>query len=499
MSKDPTTTSQVQAYRFVLRRMESALVRKDAVMLHEPMRQHLRATAVGLILGVLGLAAFFVVGQFSPTSQVSGNEIVIGTPSETVFVVQDNPRRLIPVLNLTSARLLLAAISPGREAPETKRVADSALADIGRAPSTGLPGAPPLPVQENLIRGVWSVCDTARVRSDLPNGQEQPFAQSQPQLSTTVLVREGQPPGRPLGDDQALLVAEQSTGATYLVWQGRRGQVDLRDTAVRTLYRLGNVVPRKVSTGLLNAIPEGPPLTLPDIPPGTPSALLPGVQVGEVVRVKGAIQQSFFLLLPQGKQPVERAVADLIRYHRSASTDFTDVTPEAISQVPEAPVASQLDFAGFPAQVPQIVKITESPVACLTWQGPDQAPVITTNPGERLPLDDGDSPVEVPRGASGQTADSAFLKPTKGALVRGVVPGQRPDTGAIWLVTDQGLRYGVPTVEVARALGLGDVTTPAPESILGLLPIGPALEPQRALELFNPELARQVAEQRTGG
>jgi hypothetical protein len=70
------------------------------------------------------------------------------------------------------------------------------------------------------------------------------------------------------------------------------------------------------------------------------------------------------------------------------------------------------------------------------------------------------------------------------------VPGQRADTGAIWLVTDQGLRYGVPTLEVARALGLGDVTTPAPESILDLLPIGPELNPQRALELFNPELAR---------
>ncbi|MDQ3899009.1 MAG: type VII secretion protein EccB, partial [Actinomycetota bacterium] len=53
MSTDPTTTSQVQAYRFVLRRMESALVRKDAVMLHEPMRHHLRATVVGLLVAVL--------------------------------------------------------------------------------------------------------------------------------------------------------------------------------------------------------------------------------------------------------------------------------------------------------------------------------------------------------------------------------------------------------------------------------------------------------------
>jgi Type VII secretion system ESX-1, transport TM domain B len=65
MSTNPTTKSQVQAYRFVLRRMESALVRRDAVMLHEPTRHHLRAMAVGLILGMVGLAAFFVLGKFS--------------------------------------------------------------------------------------------------------------------------------------------------------------------------------------------------------------------------------------------------------------------------------------------------------------------------------------------------------------------------------------------------------------------------------------------------
>lgn len=83
MSTNPTTKAQVQAYRFVLRRMESALVRKDSVMLHEPMRHHLRATAVGLILGLLGLAAFFVIGKLQPTSHASGL-------SERVFVVQAN-------------------------------------------------------------------------------------------------------------------------------------------------------------------------------------------------------------------------------------------------------------------------------------------------------------------------------------------------------------------------------------------------------------------------
>jgi type VII secretion protein EccB len=459
MSTDPTTTSQVQAYRFVLRRMASALVRKDAVMLHEPMRHHLRASAVGLILGVFGLAAFFVAGRFSPASDVSANEIVIGDPSGAVFVVQGDPLKLIPVPNVTSARLLVAAIAPGREAPAAQRVADAALANLGRLPATGLPGAPPLPAPENLIKGVWSVCDA-------------PGAQP----STTVLVQERAPAARALTDDQALLVAEPDTGITYLVWRASRARIDPRDLAIRSYYRLGNVVPRKVSSGLLNAIPEGRPLTLPVLPPARPFPQLPGAQVGDVVRVKG-VQDSYFLLLPEGKQLVEPAVADLIRTQYSRTPEPATVTPAAIARVPEAPVESQLDFDGFPARAPQILKNTDASTACLTWRDPQAPPVVTLSP-EGLPLAQGESPVAIlPPAASAQTADFVFLKPTKGALVRGVVPGQRSESGAIWLVTDQGFRYGVPSTQVARSLGLGETTTPAPESILALLPIGDPLDP----------------------
>jgi hypothetical protein len=48
--------------------MESALVRQDAVMLHEPMRHHLRATVVGLLLAVLVLVALFAFGKIHPDS-----------------------------------------------------------------------------------------------------------------------------------------------------------------------------------------------------------------------------------------------------------------------------------------------------------------------------------------------------------------------------------------------------------------------------------------------
>jgi hypothetical protein len=91
MPTDPATTSQVQAYRFVLRRMESALIRKDAVMLHEPQRHHLRATAVGVVLAVLGLVAAMIFGGSGPTSNLSAATGLPAVPPASTVLVQERP------------------------------------------------------------------------------------------------------------------------------------------------------------------------------------------------------------------------------------------------------------------------------------------------------------------------------------------------------------------------------------------------------------------------
>lgn len=501
MPTNPTTKSQVQAYRFVLRRMESALVRKDAVMLHEPMRNHLRAAVVGVLLGMLALAAFYVVGLFRPTSRVELGDIVNIEGTTGIYVVVERPdegngpsQGLVPVLNLTSARLLVAAISPGEsEPPETKTVEESDLKGFTRLPTIGLVGAPPtLPDKDNMADGEWSVCDTAVVRDDLPD------AEARPELSTTVLVGTAVPdrPGRPLRPDQALLVEAETTGEQYLISNGRRLPITASadNRAVRLAYQLSDAVPRKVSVSLLNAIPEGDALTPPDIPRlGTPFERLPGIKVGDVVRADFAERHRFFLVLAQGTQEVSPAVADLIRTaNRGTGVEFPKVTPETIGKVPPAPAADRLDFSDFPDRAPVLLGIRQTPIVCLVWPGPDADPVVTVSTEHRLPMGEG---VAVPGVVRGQ-ADRVFVEPGKGALVRSVVPDQRTDTGPIWLVTDQGLRYGVPSIGVARALGLGEDTRPAPEPILGLLKIGPVLDPQQALERYDPELAR---EQEDGG
>lgn len=89
MAATPTTKAQVQAYRFVLRRMEHALVRKDAIMLHDPMRTQVRATAVGLVIGVLGLAGFALTSVFAPADDISQDTIVVSKRSLQMFVVRE--------------------------------------------------------------------------------------------------------------------------------------------------------------------------------------------------------------------------------------------------------------------------------------------------------------------------------------------------------------------------------------------------------------------------
>src|SRR6266568_463388 len=155
MPSTPTTKSQVQAYRFVLRRMESALVRKDPVMLHDPMRSHKRATIVGAIIGVVGLVVFLLIGVLKPASSVPSSGIVIGQQSGTIYVVSQNPHELIPVFNIASARLLLAAGTNQQQSGTTQQqqtsapsvapvtvVSDSQLTSMPMGRLTGIPAGP---------------------------------------------------------------------------------------------------------------------------------------------------------------------------------------------------------------------------------------------------------------------------------------------------------------------------------------------------------------------
>ena len=92
-----TTKAQVNGYRFLLRRLEHALIRRDVRMLHDPMRSQLRSLMVGLVLAILVLAGFGVYGLIKPQGSVGKSQIIISKKAGAMYVVLDG--RLHPVLN----------------------------------------------------------------------------------------------------------------------------------------------------------------------------------------------------------------------------------------------------------------------------------------------------------------------------------------------------------------------------------------------------------------
>jgi type VII secretion protein EccB len=503
MAATPTTKAQVQAYRFVLRRMESALVRRDPVMLHDPMRTHLRAAFVGVCVALLVAAGFLIYGFIKPQQELgSTDEIVIGADSGAMFVHLNNPTsRLVPVTNLASARLILikqsggggAAAGVGNAATAVPRqVADEVLKDVPREPLAGIPGAPnDIPDGSELVEPKWTLCDTTIPDPSLP---EQARI-TRPAITTTALIGTDRS-GRPLRPDEALLF-RASTGEYFLVFDGKRAKVNVQDSAVRQAFDIADTAgglmrdERRVSVGLLNAIPPAPELRSPIERLGEPSrfAQLRGERVGTVVEVKRVDNRTdYYVILDDGVQQVPKSMADLIRFTVSRGVDFPGVTPEDIANMPKV---SRLDVRGFPVEVPSVLPVRDSTVACLYWAYQDGKQQLSITVGDRLTLPGGQRPVRLAQAdGSGDRLDEVFLPTGRGAVVQGVVPEQPAGTGTIFLVSDQGVKFGVPSTaqvpsaQLAGALGLGN-PQPGPAAVLQLLPTGPALDPDQAIRTFD--------------
>src|SRR5262249_27678297 len=78
--------------------------------------------------------------------------------------------------------------------------------------------------------------------------------------------------------------------------------------------------------------------------------------------------------------------------------------------------------------------------------------------------------------ASPQTANLISVSPDGGAWIR---PQAAPGVGgdSLFLVTDVGVKFPVPTASAALALGYSaGRAVPVPAALLGLLPTGPALD-----------------------
>src|SRR4029453_18470281 len=196
-----------------LRRMEHALVRGDVRMLDDPLRAQSLSLICGVILAVIVVAVCAVLGFLRPPSTLGSAPIVIVRDSGALYVrVGDTVH---PVLNLASARLI--AGTPA----DPEQVSAAAVNSAKRGPLVGIPGAPTAitaPLGDDASG--WAVCDDA--------------------TSTTVIAGVL---GNELVSGRSILVVPRSESAatTYLLYNGWRARVDLRNLAVVRALKLDRV------------------------------------------------------------------------------------------------------------------------------------------------------------------------------------------------------------------------------------------------------------------
>ncbi|MDX8032335.1 type VII secretion protein EccB [Lentzea sp. BCCO 10_0856] len=519
MASTPTTKSQVQAYQFVLRRMQSALVRRDAVMLHDPMRNHSRATSVGVVLGVVGLIGFLVYGLFSPAPKLdSETQIAISKETGQVYVVDASPRRLIPMTNLASARLLwFSRNNPdqqagGGDAPggtangaqqeaaggTPKLVSEKALASLPRGRLTGLPDAPDvLPAENMRIDAQWSVCDTLR----LDKFRENQAVENQIKTSVIAGVSGG---NSELGDEAMLVQQRTGDKKAFLIYKRPqqlkdissstvRAEVDLKNDKVMNALKLKGKQPRAISSGLLTAIPEVAELRAPVIPNQGKQATYvteTKVLIGEVVTVERTSTAEFMVALEDGFQTVDETVGDLLRYAYSNNQKAIPLSPNAIADHKDP--KNPLDLTSYPTKIPTTLEANpNNTVLCLGWKAENytadnKAEHISVTVGSRLPGPTEMGPVELNApGAGGEIVDEFLMLPGKQAVVRASQGVNDYGTGPVQIVTGRGVRYGVPDAGTAGALGLQGNFPPAPNQILSLLPMGPQLNKNEANRSYD--------------
>ncbi|GAA4569136.1 type VII secretion protein EccB [Micromonospora coerulea] len=467
-----TRRDQVQAYRFVTRRIVSALLSGDPETNELPMRRLGMAILGSVLVAAIVLGGAGAYGQLTGNAApLEANTLVIERETGATYVFADG--LLHPTLNYASARLILNEADP-----PVRTMSQASIKDRPRGRTVGIVGAPDdLPDRTSLVGLPWSVCDVPNPAD--PGGS-----------GTRVVIDRPMPGGTPL-TDQAVLV--RADDARYLLTGGSQLRIVGEEQALVAL-KMAGAATLTVGQQLLNAVPAGPPLRKPTIDgDGSPSGLRVAdrpARIGQVFRAAG----QHYVLTRRGLAPIGEVTALLLL---GDGGQITDITPDQAGQLL---TDQRLEAEGIPQRLPALHEVRSGQtVVCASYRagtagGP---PTTTLEVFDRAPAElTGDAGVAVRQGARDavRTAESVLLPGGKGVLVQaaaGAGEGGAAAAGAtVYLVSAQGVRYplGTRSGDALTALGYGGVTPLAvPASLLALIPTGPVLERADAMAYFEPQ------------
>ncbi len=471
---------QVIAHQFLVSRLTSGLLRADPDVVEPPARRTNRGMTYGMVVAAVVSAGFLVFGLVKPggnTTWESGKALIVEKETGTRYVYDG---RLHTVRNYPSARLLLGADMA------TVSVSAASLGSARHGTEVGIPGAPDaLPTSESLNAHPWQVC-AATTTTD--SGAHKPL---------TVLAVDTARQGTGVRADQAVLVRGPD-GDTYLLWQDNRFKVAGGQAALAALG-YGGVKATTVSAAFLDAVPAGPDLAAPPVTAlGTSGPALDGqaTRVGQVftVQTPGSAKR-YYVLGDDGLVPITPTQAALaLGDPRTKQKAYQGDVPKELvlsAQALSGALAPSGSAAGtavrqagsqLPPEPPALLGVPDSTGVCvgLDPQGTKTIRVTLSLVAAKDVVEEALPPLKA-SAAPCLPVDGIAVAPGSGSLVRALTSSGDGTGTTTYLVTDNGVKYRVPTADAAKDLGY-DLSTAVglPAPLLNMLPTGPDLSPESA-------------------
>ena len=454
-----TTKVQVSGWRFLLRRVEHAIVRRDTRMFDDPLQFYSRAVSLGIILAVVICIGAALLAYFKPLGKRGSDSLLVDRSTNQLYVVMPGTGQLRPVYNLTSARLVLG------NAGSPNAVKSDELNRMPKGQPIGIPGAPYATPVAGVAESTWTLCDTVtKPESVAPSVQ----------TSVIVLPLVSDASVGPMTPGQGMLVSFKDRD--WLVTDDGRHAIDLSDRAVTSA--VGIPVTAKstpISEGLFNALPNAGPWLLPQIPAaGQPNALgLPAnLVIGSVFQTVTESGAQKYVVLPDGVAEVNDTTAAALR----ASNSYGLISPPAVESSIVAKITEQVFTSPLPDSAMDILLRDDDPSLCWTWEREpgDQSPKTGVIAGRHLPI----AASSMNTGID-QIGGDATVFINGGQYIRLQSPDPRYGE-SLYYIDPQGIRYGLPNEDTAGVLGLSSPAT-APWQVVSLLVDGPVLSKQAAL------------------
>lgn len=419
----PTTKAQVSGHKFLVRRMQHALVLGDIRMIHDPLASRRRALIFGLVAVLLIALGSGLLAWLRPDPDPGEATLVRSEQSQLYVRVDDT---LHPVANLVSARLILG------EAAEPVTIGTSALENSALGTPLGIvdapialstppeldPLAPPAPT-------TWAACLAE------PSIQEPPFITSATrdaaETDREIVVTVGKELQK-IPQPAAAYVTYQDRD--WLITQQGRALLPAADSdegrIIRRVLKLEHAV--AVPPEFLNTFAETPPIKIPEL---------------DLVRA----EQQTWAQVDGGIVEITETQAEILR---AAGADITNINPDELA---ELATVTNAEIDTLPATVPSMISADE-------W-------LCANSDGEAATLAPVDGLVEL----SGDGPARYFTGLTGGAVA--------VDTGfGVHIIEEAGRRHELPDASLVDALGVAVHEAAWP--IVRLLPEATALTSENA-------------------